>query len=124
MTKKLLLIVVFLFPFLVAARCNGTKIEDGMLRDTIFSVEQHYNGSYSVWFTHDDVIGYCTGDAELGKEALSILKEHDGEVVATYRDINAMSDEEASFWQVSDCGTLVEGSGVMILTSIVRSNSR
>lgn len=119
-----LFILVVAGAFLVA--CNPHRVTNATLRDTIFSVEETANGYYRVWFTHDDIAGYCAQTPELGLEALSLLQEHDGEVVATFRDIT-VADEEASWWDRSDCGSISSGeesTHMFILTGIVAANSR
>ena len=90
------------------------------------SVEETANGHHHVWFTHDDVAGYCSAIPEIGEEAKSLLEEHDGEVVATFRSITVF-DKEASWWDRSECGSISSGEGtteMFLLTSISAANSR
>lgn len=102
--KKLLIL-----SLLLLTACAGHRVTDGVIRDTLFSVEETKNGFIRIWMTHDDIAGYCTNDLELGKKAMDILKEHDGEVLVYFRDIQA-GDPELSWWDKSDCGTIVTGS--------------
>jgi len=88
--------------------CSPHRVEDAVLRDTLFSVEETENGYWRIWMTHDDICGYCTNDVELGREALNMLREHHGEVLVYFRDITP-DDPEFSWWSKSDCGTIVTG---------------
>lgn len=117
--RKLLVLVVVLSILCFAGRCGSKKIQEGVGRDTMSNVEHHRNGATSVWFTHDELIGYCTVDTELGDWAEYLLREYDGEVIFEYKDMN-ITDPEASFWGVSQCGNIGNESGTeaVILLSL------
>jgi len=127
--KKIGLIFLICMIFLVAiTSCDpqAHRVEEGVIRDTLFSVEETKNGSWRIWMTHDDICGYCTNDIELGKRALDILKEHDGEVLVYFRDIRA-DDPEFSWWSSSDCGAIYADGGsthMFMLYDISRVPSR
>lgn len=106
--KVLRLAMVLLVLGMALAACNPHRVTDGVLRDTIFSVEEIANGYYRIWMTHDDIAGYCAQTPELGQEAMTLLQEHGGEVVVTFRDIT-VADKEASWWDSSECGTVAGG---------------
>ncbi len=57
----------------------------GVMRDTIFSVEERGLGAVMVWVTHSDREGYCFTDSELADQARSLIREHTGEVIIEYR---------------------------------------
>ena len=101
-----LLVIALLAPMLMAARCGDTKIVDGNGRGFISNVDGHKNGAWSIWFSDDTLIGYCTNDEALGLEAKRLLREHHGEVYYTYKDLKIMSDDEYNFWQSSACGKI------------------
>lgn len=105
MKSKIWYLIVAL---LLLCGCSEHRVEKGVIRDTLFSVEQTGNGYWRIWMTHDDICGYCTNDDELGKEAMDLLKEHDGEVLVYFRDIKS-DDPEYSWWSSSDCGTISTG---------------
>ena len=120
-TKKMFL--AFLAIALILASCTGggrVSRGGGVLRDTIFSVEQLGNGNYRVFFTHDDVAGYCTADAKLGKQAIQLVKEHDGEVLATYDDLRFGDDELAG---MSNCGYIGSAESGMVWFRLVELTS-
>lgn len=99
--------LILLLLGLLLASCSSYNVKEGMLRDTIFSVEETNNGNYRVFFTHDDVAGYCTTSRELGQEARSLLQEHDGEVIAIFTDVRGTEEQDA--WTKSECGTIPTG---------------
>jgi hypothetical protein len=105
--KKILLFVAM---SIILCGCEYYYVEDGVLRDTLFSVEETNNGYWRIWLTHDDIAGYCTDDVALGKRALSLLKEHDGEVLVEFKDIPP-GDDMYDWWNRSDCGTIYSGGG-------------
>lgn len=111
---------------LLCTGCYAHYVTNGVLRDTLFSVEVTQNGNWRIWLTHDDVAGYCTNDAGLGRNALSLLEEHDGEVIVEFKDIK-LGDEAYSWWDSSDCGTVYSGGGtahMFMLLSITPVPSR
>lgn len=93
---------------LLLCGCGAHRVKEGVIRDTLFSVEQTKNGYWRIWMTHDDICGYCTYDDELGRQALDLLKEHDGDVLVYFRDIKS-GDPEFSWWSKSDCGSISIG---------------
>ena len=109
--KKNLLFALLVSLFLVS--CTKYWVDNGKLRDTIFSVEKTRNGNVRVFFTHDDVAGYCTSDQELGDKAESLMLEHSGEVIAEFTDMRGT--EEWNFWSSSDCGSVSSGESSMVM---------
>jgi hypothetical protein len=63
---------------------------EGVMRDTIFSVEERGLGAVMVWVTHSDREGYCFTDRELAQRARDLIREHDGEVLIAYRAAGAL----------------------------------
>ncbi|MEZ4619185.1 MAG: hypothetical protein R2867_27245 [Caldilineaceae bacterium] len=63
---------------------------EGVMRDTIFSVEERGLGAVMVWVTHSDQEGYCFTSGELADQARSLIWEHDGEVIIKYRAAGAL----------------------------------
>ena len=93
-SKKAIVHIILALCALLLAACPAqsrqfTKV--GMLRDTIFSVEQRGNGALIVWMTHDDAGAYCFGVSDEHPSAESLI-DHQGEVVITYADILANGD--------------------------------
>lgn len=116
-----------LIALVVLLGCIAHRVKNAYLRDTLFSVEETENGYWRIWLTHDDIAGYCTGDADLGKKALLLLREHSGEVIVEFRDIKVESDPEYSWWDRSDCGTVYSGGNstqMFLFTAIYPVESR
>jgi len=67
-----------------------TFTREGIMRDTIFSIEERGLGAVMVWVTHSDQEGYCFTDSELAELARSLIWEHDGEVIIEYRNAGAL----------------------------------
>lgn len=66
-------------------RIRPTFTRAGVMRDTIFSVEERGMGAVMVWVTHSDREGYCFTSGEQADLARSLIREHDGEVLIEYR---------------------------------------
>jgi hypothetical protein len=66
-------------------RAQPTFTRAGVVRDTIFSVEERGLGAVMVWVTHSDQEGYCFTDAALAERARALIREHNGEVVIEFR---------------------------------------
>jgi hypothetical protein len=66
-------------------RTRPTFTRAGVVRDTIFSVEERGLGAVMVWVTHSDREGYCFIDEELANRARTVVREHNGEVVIDFR---------------------------------------
>ena len=125
MYGKKYLVVLFMLLFAITA-CTRHRVKSGVLRDTLFSVEETNNGYWRIWMTHDDIAGYCTNSEELGKQALSLLQEHNGEVVVEFAAISA-NDPEFDGWDRSECGTIYANGGsteMFVFTSIVAAEAR
>lgn len=104
--SKLFILCALVATFLLG--CTAHNVTKATLRDTIFSVEETQNGNVRVWFTHDDIAGYCTSSPELGQTAMSLMKEYGGEVLAEFRTITT-ADKESSWWSTSACGGIIQG---------------
>lgn len=81
----LLLAMMMLLTACPTERIRPTFTRSGVMRDTIFSVEERGLGAVMVWVTHSDSEGYCFTDDELANLARSLIREHDGEVLIEYR---------------------------------------
>jgi hypothetical protein len=66
-------------------RLNPSFARAGMMRDTIYSVEERGLGAVMVWVTHSDREGYCFTNKELADLARNLIREHTGEVIIEYR---------------------------------------
>ncbi len=93
--RTLGLVLLLLMAALVLAACPTDRLKPsftqaGVMRDTIFSVEERGLGAVMVWVTHSDREGYCFTDNELADRARSLIREHTGEVVIEYRAANAL----------------------------------
>lgn len=81
---------VLLALTLLLTACPTERIQPGftragVMRDTIFSVEERGLGAVMVWVTHSDREGYCFTDRALAEQARSLIREHDGEVLIEFR---------------------------------------
>jgi hypothetical protein len=75
---------------LTASACPTERIRptftgSGIMRDTIFSVEERGLGAVMVWVTHSDREGYCFTSNELADHARTLIREHNGEVLIGFR---------------------------------------
>ena len=85
-----MLTLVLLTTTLLLTACPTERIRPsftraGVMRDTIFSVEERGLGAVMVWVTHSDREGYCFTSGEQADLARSLIREHDGEVLIEYR---------------------------------------
>lgn len=101
--RNKLLLAVLLAAILLTS-CRSYRTKEGLIRDTIYSVEQSNNGSWKVYMTHDDISTFCTYNAQLGQKALDLLENYEGESFIKFRAVNE-TDPEWSFWNGSDCKT-------------------
>jgi hypothetical protein len=62
-----------------------TFTRDGVMRDTLYSVEERGLGAVMVWVTHSDREGYCFTNDEMAARARSLIREHNGEVIIEFR---------------------------------------
>lgn len=81
----LLLVTTLLLTACPTERIRPTFTRAGVMRDTIFSVEERGLGAVMVWVTHSDREGYCFTGGEQADLARSLIREHDGEVLIEYR---------------------------------------
>jgi hypothetical protein len=81
----LLLTTTLLLTACITERLQPTFTRAGVMRDTIFSVEERGLGAVMVWVTNSDREGYCFTDDELANLARSLIREHNGDVLIEYR---------------------------------------
>lgn len=81
----LLLSLALLLAACPLERARPSFIRAGVMRDTIYSVEERGLGAVMVWMTHSDNEGYCFTDRELADRARTLIREHNGEVVIQFR---------------------------------------
>lgn len=86
----IMLTLVLLTTTLLLTACPTERIRPsftraGVMRDTIFSVEERGMGAVMVWVTHSDREGYCFTSGEQADLARSLIREHDGDVLIEYR---------------------------------------
>ena len=81
----LLLATTMLLTACPTERIRPTFTRAGVMRDTIFSVEERGMGAVMIWVTHSDREGYCFTSGEQADLARSLIREHDGEVLIEYR---------------------------------------
>ena len=87
-TLSLVLLLITATLLLTACpteRLRPTFTHSGVMRDTIFSVEERGLGAVMVWVTHSDTEGYCFTDDALATLARSLIREHNGDVLIEYR---------------------------------------
>lgn len=125
MKYRLVLLTVLLFA-LAACGAGPHAVRSGLLRDTIFAVEEKQNGSYFLWMTHDDVGTYCTMDAALYYEAKKIFidKTHAPEVLLTYISSNVGTDENPDVFHnpLGTQGCVHDAATVYVIKSIEAVN--
>lgn len=112
--KKILLLIVVLMAL---TACQKTKVDEGHVRDMLFSVEPARSGSYSIFLTNDQALVYCTNDPDLGEKALDLLVNHHGEVYLTFKTKDFLKDAEGEAFGVDECQSYFEFTTV-ILTHI------
>lgn len=94
--KRTLALVLALFSMTlllngcITERIRPTFTREGVMRDTIFSVEERGLGAVMVWVTHSDKEGYCFTDDALADSARTLIWEHPGEVIIEYRAAGAL----------------------------------
>ncbi|MEZ4867287.1 MAG: hypothetical protein R3C14_38540 [Caldilineaceae bacterium] len=81
----LLLITTLVLTACPTERLSPSFTRSGVMRDTIFSVEERGLGAVMVWVTHSDKEGYCFTNSEQAATARSLVREHAGEVLIEYR---------------------------------------
>ncbi len=81
----LLLTITMLLTACITDRFRPTFTRAGIMRDTIYSVEERGLGAVMVWVTHSEREGYCFTDKALADRARSLIREHNGEVLIGYR---------------------------------------
>lgn len=111
-------VIVLFVGLIVLAGCKAYYTESAWGRDSLFSVEITKRGFYRIWFTHDDVSAYCTVNEELGETAMTLLKEHDGEVLFHFFD-EEIGDAESDWWAETKCGGGIYGTKVWIVDEII-----
>ncbi len=85
-----LLALTLLLTACPTERIRPSFTSEGVMRDTIYSIEERGLGAVMVWVTHSDREGYCFTDSDLADRARSLIREHDGEVVIEYRAAGAL----------------------------------
>jgi hypothetical protein len=66
-------------------RLQTTFTRAGVMRDTLYSVEERGLGAVMVWVTHSDREGYCFTDDQMAARARALIREHNGEVIIEFR---------------------------------------
>ena len=85
-----LVTMTLLLTSCITERIRPTFTREGVMRDTIFSVEERGLGAVMVWVTHSDREGYCFTSGELADSARTLIREHNGEVIIEYRAAGAL----------------------------------
>lgn len=76
MMRRAFWVIVFLLLFLGGCVGKGAHaVEQGEIRNIIYSIESKVDGTYFVWMTNDDVGAYCTMDKAIYDQAKSILED-------------------------------------------------
>lgn len=81
----LVVVITFALTACLTERIRPSFTSAGVMRDTMFSVEERGLGAVMVWVTHSDREGYCFTDAKLADQARNLIREHTGEVIIEYR---------------------------------------
>jgi predicted small secreted protein len=92
-TPLLLLLLLTVATLLAACpteRLRPSFAKAGIMRDTIYSVEERGLGAVMVWVTHSDREGYCFTNQELAARARSLIREHTGEVLIEFREAGVL----------------------------------
>ena len=88
MNKKLITIL-FLLTVVTLAGCGSWAswyVEDGVLTDTIYSVELRKSGGVIMWMTHDETGAYCVLPEQANRKKLEAMMFSRDEVVVEYRE--------------------------------------
>lgn len=103
-----LLIGMIMLSFIACSPAHLiSKDNSGILRNYLFSVEPHNNGTYTLWMKDDDVGAYCTSNKEMGERALKVvqmLAPGDITIIGTYRN-REPGDTEYNGWGDGGCPT-------------------
>jgi hypothetical protein len=85
---KFSLLIAILLAFVVSCapeeRKEPSYTRNGVVRDTIYSVDHRGNNIVLIWLTHSDVDAFCFADQDKVDLAENLLREHDGEVVIEF----------------------------------------
>jgi hypothetical protein len=101
----------FLLMALLIGCGESTRVETGLVRDTIFSAEISKGGTWGIFMTHDESVAYCTPDPELGERARDLLLTHDGEVIVEFQSKEVGKDVEGQTWGFDQCQKYCSGTG-------------
>lgn len=106
---------------LLAAACNSWGswyVEDGLLRDELFSVEERRSGTVYVWMIHDETGVYCVEPATATQEQLEEWLVNGATVIVRYKESRLVQGSACWGGEYS-----VEGSGfeVFVVTEIYQT---
>lgn len=119
-TSVALALSVLILALMLSA-CDVSRVTQGTVRDTLFSVEENKSGTWGLFLTHDESVVYCTTEQELADEAMSLLLEHDGEVIIEFKGKKWFEDTEGEFLGWDECEAYIDSDGgftAVILTDI------
>ncbi len=108
---KRLIALVFIMLFVTGCFGSASRVEGGLVRDTIFSAEKSVSGTWGIFMTHDESVVYCTPDDDLGERAKELLLEHDGEVIIEFSSKKAGKDTEGKTLGSDQCQKYCSGVG-------------
>ena len=82
-------VTLSLLALLLLAGCPGERqmpsyTQHGIARDTLYSIDYRGNGAVLLFFTHDDVSGYCFSNKAEIDQAEDLIKNWNGEVLIDY----------------------------------------
>ena len=88
-----LLLLALLLGACLGERQQPSYTQHGIARDTLYSIDYRGNGAVLLFFTHDDVSGYCFSDKAKIDQAEDLIKNWNGEVLIDYESqITGLAD--------------------------------
>lgn len=79
-----LLLLALLLGGCLGERQMPSYTQHGIARDTLYSIDYRGNGAVLLFFTHDDVSGYCFSNKAEIDQAEDLIKNWNGEVLIDY----------------------------------------
>jgi len=100
-------VVMLMLLALALVSCNPSgRVERAVAWDWVWGLEYLESGSVRVWFRHDNIAGYCTGDPALVEQIVELGGQP---VEFEFERVDWASEENPGFSGVSGCSSLSTG---------------
>ncbi len=104
---KILAVILVIGCISLVSCIPSARVKKATAWDWVWGLEEMESGAVRVWFRHDNIAGYCTGDPELVKQ----LQELGGMPVEFNFETKDWADEESpNFFGTAGCSNLSTGS--------------